>query len=228
MTRDQRARLKELATDAVNTIFTDRNALDKEGAERLLAREEATTIGIVVAILNLAKVGIPQAFESALVEGLLGGGTDNYVVEILKELHLISANQEEAAKASMQSSGETSLLEELINTGVITKEQVAGALAGKFGMEFVTLTGPESEIPPEIIGLVPAHVARRYQVVPIKKTGNTIVVVLSNPMNVDTLDTLRHILKMNVESVVATDDDIKSALANYYPGEDPPATYTAV
>jgi type IV pilus assembly protein PilB len=47
------------------------------------------------------------------------------------------------------------------------------------------------------------EVARRYKVVPVYKNENTLTVALSDPLDVDTLDSLRYLLKCNVEGVVA-------------------------
>jgi general secretion pathway protein E/type IV pilus assembly protein PilB len=64
--------------------------------------------------------------------------------------------------------------------------------------------------------MVPRHIARRYKIVPVYKHDGTLTVAISDPLDVDTVDSLRYILKMNVEPVVAAKSDIDAALDRYY------------
>jgi general secretion pathway protein E/type IV pilus assembly protein PilB len=66
------------------------------------------------------------------------------------------------------------------------------------------------------LALVPRHVARRYKIVPVQKHDNTLTVAIGDPLDVDTVDSLRYILKMNVEPVVAAKAEIEAALSRYY------------
>jgi general secretion pathway protein E/type IV pilus assembly protein PilB len=100
------------------------------------------------------------------------------------------------------------------NTGH-SKFDFLKALAGQFGMETVALGGVAVE--KEVVDLVPAKVARRYHVVPLYKTDHSLTVALGDPFDVDTLDSLRYVLKTNVEGVVALPEEIDIALDRYYP-----------
>ena len=105
-------------------------------------------------------------------------------------------------------------MEGLLKGGKLTEVDVSKALAGQFGMDFIQLA--EYRVPDEVIAMVPRHVARRYKVVPVYKHDSTLTVAISDPMDVDTVDSLRYILKINVEPVVATLPEIEAALARYY------------
>jgi len=52
--------------------------------------------------------------------------------------------------------------------------------------------------------------------VPIYRHGTSVVVALSDPSDLDTIDSLHHLLKMDLEVRVATDEDIQAALNKYY------------
>jgi type IV pilus assembly protein PilB len=71
-------------------------------------------------------------------------------------------------------------------------------------------------IPPEIIGGLPASVARECLVIPIR-WDDGIVVAMADPFDRDTLDKLRFILNTHVTAVAATRGAIEYALARYYP-----------
>jgi general secretion pathway protein E/type IV pilus assembly protein PilB len=142
---------------------------------------------------------------------------DEYVVEILRDVGLIS--HEDLLKAKdMTKLGGVGLLDALIRMGRVTQMDVTKALASQFGMDTINLA--EYRVPEEVVAMVPKHIARRYKVVPVYKHDNTLTVAISDPMDVDTVDSLRYILKMNVEPVVASKTDIEASLTRYYGSSD--------
>jgi len=138
---------------------------------------------------------------------------DEYVVQILHDVGLVT-NDDILKARELTKHGGVSLLEGLLKGGRLTEVDVSKALAGQFGMDFIQLA--EYRVSDEVIAMVPRHVARRYKVVPVYKHDTTLTVAISDPMDVDTVDSLRYILKINVEPVVATLPEIDAALARYY------------
>ncbi len=138
---------------------------------------------------------------------------DEYVVQILHDVGL--ATQDDILKArELTKLGGVTLLGALLKSGKITDADVSKALAGQFGMDFIQLA--DYRVPDEVIAMVPRHIARRYKIVPVYKHDNTLTVAVSDPMDVDTVDSLRYILKINVEPVVATLPEIEASLSRYY------------
>ena len=138
---------------------------------------------------------------------------DEYVVQILHDVGLVT-NDDILKARGLTKHGGVGLLEGLLKGGKLTDVDVSKALAGQFGMDFIQLA--EYRVSDEVIAMVPRHVARRYKVVPVYKHDTTLTVAISDPMDVDTVDSLRYILKINVEPVVATLPEIEAALARYY------------
>lgn len=138
---------------------------------------------------------------------------DEYIVEILENVGLISHEQGAAALAKAQET-DADVTDVLAAEHGLLRTDVLKALASQFGMDTITLSGYSIE--PDIIDLMPADVAARYKVVPVFRTENTLTVALSDPLDVDTLDSLRYILKMNVEGVVAPKEEIELAMSQYY------------
>jgi len=138
---------------------------------------------------------------------------DEYVVQILHDVGLVT-NDDILKARGLTKHGGVGLLEGLLKGGKLTEVDVSKALAGQFGMDFIQLA--EYRVSDEVIAMVPRHVARRYKVVPVYKHDTTLTVAISDPMDVDTVDSLRYILKINVEPVVATLPEIEAALARYY------------
>ncbi|MCX6993814.1 MAG: type II secretion system ATPase GspE [Kiritimatiellaeota bacterium] len=138
---------------------------------------------------------------------------DDYIIEILKDVGLIKPEQIEEAKAAAGGRHQ-SILDVLIEQGIISKMEVLKTVAMQLGMDVIVLA--DHEIPQEVIQQVPAAIARRYKVVPVFDSENTLSVALSDPLNIETLDSLRYLLKRNVDGVVAAEEEINEALDKYY------------
>jgi general secretion pathway protein E/type IV pilus assembly protein PilB len=140
---------------------------------------------------------------------------DEYVVEILESVGLISRTQ---AQESLRwaEKNDRPVIDGLVANQVAAKQDILKALANQFGMEYISLAG--MQIAQDVIDLVPGEVAQRYKVIPVYRNDNVITVALSDPLDVETLDSLRYVLRCGVEGVVTTPDEIEAALKHYYAG----------
>lgn len=138
---------------------------------------------------------------------------DDYILEILENMGLITREQAVSARTMAQEEDE-GVMDILAREGVVAKSDMLKALASQFGMETISLQGLDIER--EVLDMVPGDVAQRYKVIPVFKNENILTVALGNPLDVDTLDGLRYVLKANVEGVVAPPEEIEKAIANYY------------
>ena len=73
-----------------------------------------------------------------------------------------------------------------------------------------------AEVDPAVIRLIPADVASRFQVVPYRRNGRKLTVVMANPSNIFALDDIKFITGCEVETCVASDDAIKKAIDRFY------------
>jgi general secretion pathway protein E/type IV pilus assembly protein PilB len=140
---------------------------------------------------------------------------DEYVLEVLKEEGLVSPEQIEQAQRNIPLHG--SVVDALINLKLLPYEDVLRVLASRFGMEMVSLVN--LPIPPEAIAAVPVDVARKFKIVPVSKHDNIVTVAIGDPLEVDTLDSLRYVLKCDIEGVVAPAAEISVALDRFYQTE---------
>ncbi len=140
---------------------------------------------------------------------------DEYVLEVLKEEGLITDEQIELARQRMPM--HSSVVDTFISTKVLTFEEILSVLSSRFGMEMISLVN--LHIPPEAITAVPVDIARKYKVMPVSKHDNVLTVAIGDPLEVDTLDSLRYLLKCDIEGVVALPAEITVALDRYYATE---------
>ena len=140
---------------------------------------------------------------------------DEYVLEVLKEEGLVTPEQVDAARLAMPL--HTSSVDALIAAKTLTFEEVLSVLANRFGMEMISLVN--LHIPPEAIAAVPVDVARKYKIMPVSKHDAVLTVAIGDPLEVDTLDSLRYVLKCEIEGVVAPPSEITVALDRFYATE---------
>lgn len=99
----------------------------------------------------------------------------------------------------------------LIESGLVRPDQLARALAERFGVDFIDLS--VFDIDMGALALVEADVARRYQAVPVGFLGNgTVLLAMADPTNVMTLDEMSMITGMKVLPAAAAPEDIAALI----------------
>jgi type IV pilus assembly protein PilB len=141
---------------------------------------------------------------------------DDFLIDTLTDMALISSEQVDAARAEADSTGE-GVIDTLVTQGILKTADVARAKAANFGVEFIDLG--EMKLTDDVIATVPRHIAKKFSAVPVYKLDEgTVAVALADPTDLDALDGLGHAINMVVEPRVAAPDEIEAALAKYYGG----------
>ena len=131
--------------------------------------------------------------------------------------------QIEDAKKAMEATRGSDMARNLIDQG-LNPVQVMEAKAQEIGMPFVDL----SKFKPEAMALsaVPEHIAKRHNVIPIRKQENVLYVALSDPNNLQAADDLRFASRCTVKGVLAAPSQIEDAIAANYSGTTAEAVTT--
>ncbi len=143
--------------------------------------------------------------------------SDDYLVDTLYDMGFISNDELEEARYAAGESG-NGVVDTMIQRGMINPLNVVQAKAASFGAEIIDLAS--IEIPDEVVQTVPRNVVKRYKVVPVRMTSSEITIALSDPSDLDTIDSLHHLLKKEVVPVVTTDEEIEQAINRYYGQKD--------
>ena len=133
--------------------------------------------------------------------------------ELLLREKLISAEQLKKA-IEEQKKGGGRLGFNLTKLGFISEKDLTVFLSKQYGIPTVDLT--TQEIDPEIVKLIPEDVAQKYQVIPVSRTGSTLVVAMADPSNIFAIDDIKFLTGYNVEPLVASDAQIKAAIEKHY------------
>ncbi len=133
--------------------------------------------------------------------------------ELLVKEQLITPLQLRRAVDSQRGSGGR-LGHELTKLGYIDENELTAFLSKQYGVPSVNLA--DIELDPEVLKLLPKEVVTRHQVIPVNRSGNTLIVAMADPSNIFAIDDIKFITKFNIEVVVASEQAIADAIENYY------------
>jgi len=134
--------------------------------------------------------------------------------ELLLKEKLITPEQLDEALKSQVIFG-IKLGSSLVELGYITDEQLCTFLSQKLGVPFA---GPRalSNVAPEVLALVPAELAEKYRVVPIKVDGKKLALAMSDPSDFKAIDEVSFVTGCVIHTYIVPDVRITSALSRLY------------
>jgi type IV pilus assembly protein PilB len=106
----------------------------------------------------------------------------------------------------------------LIQLQYATGEEVMRAMAEQHKLEYVDLR--DVTIPESVVELVPESVARENNILPLREDDDALVVVMSDPLDIETIDKLRFILNRKVDVSLAPLENIVESINKYYGQEE--------
>jgi type IV pilus assembly protein PilB len=102
----------------------------------------------------------------------------------------------------------------LVRLGALSEEQLIGFLSRQYGIPSITLAN--LDVDGETLRLVPAHIAKKYEVLPVKRIGGTLTLAMSDPTNVFALDDVAFMTNLQILPVVAPQAAIRKAIERTY------------
>ena len=140
---------------------------------------------------------------------------DDYLADVLVDLGVVTADQVAKTRQEAETSG-VGVVDLLLANKLVRPSDVTQAKAAQFGAEVIQLGG--LRIPDDVISIIPRHIAKKYRVVPVFKSDGKVAVAIADPSDLNTIDTLTHLLNAEIELRVAAESDIEAALNKYYGG----------
>ncbi|HEY6361816.1 MAG TPA: ATPase, T2SS/T4P/T4SS family, partial [Vicinamibacterales bacterium] len=131
---------------------------------------------------------------------------------LLKEKRISPEQLQEALNYQRQHGGKLGF--NLVKLEYVKDEEITALLSKQYGVPSISLG--QFEIDPGVIKLVPADTARKYQIVPLARSGATLTIAMTDPTNVFAMDDIKFMTGYNVEPVVASETAVIEAIARYY------------
>src|SRR5712692_899469 len=136
--------------------------------------------------------------------------------ELLLKEKLITPEQLQQALGQQKSNG-GKLGYNLVKMGFVKDEQITALLSKQYGVPAINLASFKIDL--TIVKLVPTETARKYQIIPLSRSGSTLTIAMTDPTNVFAMDDIKFMTGYTVEPVVASEVAITDAIEKYYPGK---------
>jgi hypothetical protein len=136
--------------------------------------------------------------------------------DLLKSAGLIDDFQLEAALSHQRNWG-GKLGSIMVELEFAQEEDIARIISEKLGIPYANLFEPE--LSPDVLKLLKADMAKKFGVIPVKKETNALVLAMSDPMDIETMDNVRFITGLTIKPVLSMVTEIRDAIRKYYDGE---------
>ncbi|MEP6733654.1 MAG: ATPase, T2SS/T4P/T4SS family, partial [bacterium] len=133
--------------------------------------------------------------------------------DLLVREGLITREQLEKALQEQRQSG-TRVGYNLVKLGFIQETELTKMLARQYKMPAVDLS--KFEVDPRIAKLIPADVAIKNLVLPLKRDGRTLTVAMADPTNLGVLDDLKFITRYDIFPVIGGEFTLKGVIEKLY------------
>jgi type IV pilus assembly protein PilB len=133
--------------------------------------------------------------------------------DLLLREGLVTQDQLNAALAEQRHNG-TRVGYNLVKLGFIKETDLTRMLARQHKMPAVDLT--KFQVDPRIAKLIPAELALKHSVLPLKRDGRTLTVAMSDPASMSVLDDIKFITRLDIFPVIAGEFTLRNAIEKFY------------
>src|SRR5687768_15376474 len=133
--------------------------------------------------------------------------------ELLLKENMVTPQQLQEALSHQKMNG-GKLGKAFVSLGYVRDEEITSLLSRQYGVPSINLD--HFEVDPAIIKIIPAETSRKYQILPLSRSGATLTIAMADPTNVFAMDDIKFMTGYNVEPVVASETSLEEAIEKYY------------
>ncbi|MGB8804710.1 MAG: GspE/PulE family protein, partial [Chthoniobacterales bacterium] len=135
------------------------------------------------------------------------------VLDLFVDQNVLQKTQADDVLTEAQQNGKT-IVQAMVDGGFMDESGFYRTVAEGIGAQFIDLN--DHEIPPAVVKLVPAGLARLHRALPVDLVDNTLRVALADPLESRTEEDLRFALGRDIEVVVAPVEQIEDRIRIFY------------
>src|SRR5580704_3732074 len=141
--------------------------------------------------------------------------------EVLQERGQIS--HADLTKAIQEQQGKVIFLGELlVERGLVNQKDLVSALEEVAHVPYVDAA--TAEVERDVLKMIPQSVAKRFCVLPLRRDGVRLVVIMAEPQNLGTIDELRFTAGVAISPRLGFRNEIFAAIERHYGGLPAPAS----
>ncbi len=138
---------------------------------------------------------------------------DIFIGQALIDKEVITAEQLEMGLREQKKSGDF-ICTTLVKLGLAPEDKIFNILSQQLNIPYVKIK--DREISPLVIQKVPVKFASHYKIIPLDFKDNCLIIAITDPLDIRTLDDIRLLLGWEVKAVLASELEIQDAIRRYY------------
>ncbi len=109
---------------------------------------------------------------------------------------------------------DSKLIDLLVEKRYCKYEDISYQLSQEFNIPLISLQ--DIRVDDKVLKLLPQETLRKYNVFPISSSGGQLELAISDPMDMDSVDDISHILNMSVDLRLASPEEIRKAIDDHF------------
>ncbi len=208
-----------------NMLAREHGELEKEIQKALEVQEEVRDkkVGDYLTGKHLVDA---KVLEKALREqGIQTKGKQRVRLgEVLVEAGLATKQEIDEALRAQKRDRNKRLGEILVEMGVVTEDELMQVLAAKFHIDYIDLD--TVELDPNWDEYLPREMCLKYQILPVRAEGDSIIIAIADPLAFEAVDMLRFFTQKKIKQVLVAPSKLNKILENFKDEDTPEAQAT--
>ena len=145
---------------------------------------------------------------------------DDFVLQLIQDKGLVPPDIIKHSRALRVSEGvpptdiDSKLIDLIVDKRYCKYEDITYLLSQEFNIPLISLQ--DIRVDESVLKLLPQDILRKYNVFPISSSGGQLELAISDPMDMDSVDDISHILNMSVDLRLASPEEIKRAIDDHF------------
>lgn len=145
---------------------------------------------------------------------------DDFVLQLIQDKGLVPPDIIKLGRKQLVSEGvpptdiDSKLIDLIVDKRYCKYEDITYLLSQEFNIPLISLQ--DIRVDESVLKLLPQDILRKYNVFPISSSGGQLELAISDPMDMDSVDDISHILNMSVDLRLASPEEIKRAIDDHF------------
>ncbi|MFW6457472.1 MAG: ATPase, T2SS/T4P/T4SS family [Planctomycetota bacterium] len=211
---EEMVRSDETFDAEIGQRLVDNGYISEEQLKTAQVQHERTGQSVWRILVNTGKVS-PKQIADVRKYGDVGGSTtgDTALKEACQQSGVVTEEECETAMEQSRTTGRN-ILQVLVDSGTVDKHVLGEAISDELDVDWIGLTS--ADIDQESAELLPEHLARKNRMIPFSHHENTVRIAMANPRDPAARESFRMLANMEVEPVLAFEEDIIDVIDDVY------------
>ena len=102
----------------------------------------------------------------------------------------------------------------IVKLGLLSEREIIDTVSRQLSIPIININ--ELTIPEDVVRLISPEMAKSSLVIPVMKRHNVLKLAMVDPLDINAMDNVARVVKMEIEPLMVAESDLKQALERYY------------